>query len=182
MSTTISAAGHYRGPLGPFERLAGALRREPLDLLERTLLSRREGFGENTSRLLSAAKVGRPVNADAFLVIHHLRGWDPLTSKPADALMPPWRGNIVWAHLALALRHEAEVLDKGVRPCAARAGVSYATWHRASHGLPVCVDNLFRLCAHFDRHPHEVTALAVPAPVSRETTPVTPVTGASAPA
>jgi len=159
----------FRGPTAPYARLAEALKRAPLEPVEREALKTMPGFSDTYSRIISAAKSSRAVNADAFLSICHVKGWDPLTCRAADDLMPPWRGTIVWPHLALALKHEAEVLELGVRPCARRAKVSHLAWHRASHGLPMCVDNLFRLCAHLDRHPHDVTATAPMRPVSRET-------------
>lgn len=158
----------------PFERLAAALHGAQLETVEHNALKSMPGFRGPYRRIIAAARAGRPVNADAFLSICHAKGWDPLTCRVADDAMPPWRGPIVWPHLALALRHEAEVLGKGVRPCATRAGVSATAWWRASGAMPVNVENLFRLCAHLGRHPHEVTAVETPIPVSRVTTTETP--------
>ncbi|MFG1247635.1 hypothetical protein [Xanthobacter flavus] len=146
----------------PHARLAAALRLAPLSAEEIATLQDMPGLAA-ARRVIPAARAGRPVNADAYLSLCRVKGWDPLTCRAADKGMPPWRGAIVWPHLALTLRHEADVLGKGVRPCAKRAGVSASTWWRVSSGQPVSVANLVRLCAYFDRHPHEVTAPEIPA-------------------
>lgn len=162
----MTNSGQRRGSPGPFERLAEALRLDPLTRDERFRLRGFPGLDGSRGRTYGKAESGRDIGADAFLSIHHIKGWDPLTSRPADALMPKWRGGIVWPHIALAVRFEVECMSVSARRLAELARMPPVALHRVFHGQIVGVENLFRVCAYFDRHPHQITAGN---PVSRGT-------------
>jgi len=153
-----TSAGALRASRTPCARLAAALAREPLTLPEIDALKHRLGLdggrGLHAGRVIASIKAGR-ATADSFLAAHAVKGWDPLTSRPADPLMPPARGAVLWHLLGIALRIDRELFVRSLRKAAALARVDIATLSRAENGMPIGADNLLRLCAVLDRHPHD---------------------------
>ena len=129
-------------------------------------LARRAGV---TSRQVSLARAGKPVNAGAHLALCAATGIDPVDgrSRPAKVLSP----NVVWWFLsgALYITRHPKKLDQ--RAAAEAIGISAASVCRIECGQPVSIGVLLKVCAFIGVHPFGYTAPLVCPPeiVSRGT-------------
>jgi DNA-binding Xre family transcriptional regulator len=129
-------------------------------------MARRAGV---TSRQVSLARAGKPVNAGAYLALCAVTGIDPVDGKsqPAKALSP----NVVWWLLSGALYVTRHLKKLDQRTAAEIIGISAASVCRVECGKPVSIGVMLKVCAFIGVHPFGYTAPLVCPPeiVSRGT-------------
>jgi transcriptional regulator with XRE-family HTH domain len=133
--------------------LSGALQSSASSWADQDEIARQAGV---TSRQVSLARSGKPVNAGAFLALCAVSGVDPVTgtSRPPQALSP----NVAWWLLssALYIRRNLKKLDQ--RAAAEAIGVSPASVCRVELGHPVSIGVMLKICAFIGVHPFGYTA------------------------
>ena len=133
---------------------------------EQDAIARQAGV---TSRQVSLARSGKPVNAGAYLALCAVTGVDPVagTSRPPQALSP----NVVWWLLSGALYITRNLKKLDQRAAAEVIGISPASVCRVELGHPVSIGIMLKVCAFIGVHPYGYTAPLVCPPeiVSRGT-------------
>jgi hypothetical protein len=122
-----------------------------------------------TSRQVSLARAGKPVNAGAYLALCAATGIDPTNGKarPARVISP----NVVWWLLSGALYITRHLKKLDQRAAAEAIGISAASVCRVESGVPVSIGVMIKVCGFIGVHPFGYTAPLVCPPeiVSRGT-------------
>lgn len=120
-----------------------------------------------TPRIARLAAKARPISADHHLKLAASLGFDPVTGKPRPAFEA---GDLQWSLVATGLRLRRKLEGLGLRPFAAKLGISMATLRRAELGAPVTITSLLKICGGLGLHPFGYCAQrrGVPVGVSRE--------------
>jgi DNA-binding Xre family transcriptional regulator len=116
-------------------------------------LARRAGV---TSRQVSLARAGKPVNAGAYLALCAATGIDPVDAKsrPARVISP----TVVWWLLSGALYITRRLKKLDQRAAAEVIGISAASVCRVEFGKPVSIGVMLKVCAFIGVHPFGYTA------------------------
>jgi transcriptional regulator with XRE-family HTH domain len=146
--------------------LSTALRPSASSSAEQNSIARQAGV---TSRQVSLARSGKPVNAGAYLALCAAVGVDPVDGKdrPVKSVSP----NILWWVLSGAMYISRNLKKLDQRAAAEVIGISAASVCRVECGQPVSVGILLRVCAFIGVHPFGYTAplICPPEIVSRGT-------------
>jgi hypothetical protein len=116
-------------------------------------MGRRAGV---TSRQMSLARAGKPVNAGAYLALCAATGIDPVDGKarPTRVISP----NVVWWLLSGALYITRHLKKLDQRAAAEVIGISAASVCRVESGHPVSIGVMLKVCAFIGVHPDGYTA------------------------
>ena len=116
-------------------------------------MGRRAGV---TSRQVSLARAGKPVNAGAYLALCAATGIDPVDGKarPARVISP----NVVWWLLSGALYISRHLRRFDQRAAAEAIGISAASVCRVECGHPASTGVMLKVCAFIGVHPDGYTA------------------------
>ena len=141
--------------------LSAALQSSASTWAQQDVIARQAGV---TSREVSLARSGKPVNAGAFLALCAAGGIDPAagTSRPARTLSP----NVVWGLLSQALYITRNLKKLDQRAAAEVIGISPASVCRVERGHQVSIGVMLKVCAFIGVHPFAYAAPSVGSPES----------------
>jgi transcriptional regulator with XRE-family HTH domain len=109
-----------------------------------------------TPRQVALARVGKPINAGAFLALCGAVGIDPVdgAARPIKAVSP----DIEWWLLSAALYITRGLRRLDQRSAANAIGVSPSTVCRVEAGKPISVAAMIKVCTFVGVHPDGYTA------------------------
>jgi hypothetical protein len=146
--------------------ISTALQSSASSWAEQDAIARQAGV---TSRQVSLARAGKPVNAGAYLALCAATGIDPVDGEPRPArVISP---NVVWWLLSGALYITRHLKKLDQRAAAEAIRISAASVCRVECGQPISIGVMLKVCAFIGVHPFGYTAPLVCPPeiVSRGT-------------
>lgn len=102
------------------------------------------------------ARVGKPINAGAFLAICGAVGIDPADGSARVPRRVP--AHIAWPMVGAGLRIVRQLRRQGQRSAAKAIGISAATLCRVEAGDAVSVETLLAVCRFIGTHPEHYAA------------------------
>jgi hypothetical protein len=109
-----------------------------------------------TPRQAALARVGKPINAGAYLALCGAAGLDPVhgASRPVKTVS----SNVAWWLLSAALYITRGLRRLDQRSAAKAIGVSPSTVCRVEASKPVSIGNMIKVCTFVGVHPDGYTA------------------------